>query len=220
MEYGNTKTSDGELTCFHLQTLSVEERLETLLKANAAIANHKMRFPKERDEFEALSMRRPIGCERTFSLFGAMLGSLVPASIFLSYIFAKNANGEEFWPSLIMSVTTFVCAVVGFYSGTLVGKAVRTIENLAFATKLLALIVIGLLWGMASGGAGGLFIFLIGAFFGAIIGGVVGAVALPAFALPYFALSKGGMIDLRHFLPLSMGTTLSICAYVFGFLFR
>ena len=64
---------------------------------------------------------------------------------------------------------------------------------------ILALPFLGLLWGIVSGGAGGIIVFIIGAFFGALLGGIVGSVALPAFTILHRSLKKGEMIELKHF---------------------
>jgi hypothetical protein len=73
-----------------------------------------------------------------------------------------------------------------------------------------------ILWGIIAGGSGGLIIFLVGAFFGAFVGGTVGAVALPAFAVFHRVLKRGDVMEYKHFLPLALGVTLTICSFILG----
>ncbi|NNE98413.1 MAG: hypothetical protein HKN25_05255, partial [Pyrinomonadaceae bacterium] len=72
------------------------------------------------------------------------------------------------------------------------------------------------LWGVLSGGAGGLFIFLIGAVFGAMIGGMVGSVGLSAFAILHRILKRGDLMSRDLFYPLAFGVTFAICALILG----
>lgn len=220
MENGLTTSFDSKLVCGDIEAEESSERLERLLQANSEIADQKRLYPTEREAFESQTMSHPLGPETVFPYFGLMLGSLPPASIFVAFTFAKGIQHAEFWPTFIMSITTFVSSVVGYYSGILVAKAIKNLTNASFGRRVIACLGIGTLWGIAAGAAGGLFIFIIGAFFGAVIGGLVGAVSLTAFSVPYFALKKGGMIEFSHFLPLSLGITFSICAFVLGFLVR
>lgn len=220
MEYGLTTSLYSKLVCGDIEAEESSQRLERLLQVNSAIADHKRLYPTEREAFESQTMRYPLGPDTVFPYFGLMLGSLPPASIFIAFTIAKGIQHAEFWPTVIMSITTFVSSVVGYYSGILVGKSVKGLFGASFSRRTLACLAIGILWGISAGAAGGLFIFIIGAFFGAVIGGLVGAVSLTAFSIPYFALKRGGMIELSHFLPLSLGITFSICAFVLGFLVR
>ena len=160
-------------------------------------------------------MRHPLTHEKVFAYYGLMLGSMPPISIFILFSLSNsNVAAPVAW--LLMAITTFVSAVTGYSFGKVVGTMVRKNEDRKLAELTMRLIAIGVLWGAIAGGAGGLFLFVIGAFFGALIGGVVGGVALPAFAIPYLAVKSGGVIDLKHFLPLSLGITFTICAFILG----
>ena len=100
------------------------------------------------------------------------------------------------------------------------GRWVDMLEARPMRVRLPLLALIGALWGIIAGGSGGIFIFVIGLFFGAVLGGAVGMAVVPAFALPYYAVRRAGLIDTRHFLPLALGSTLTICAIVLGTVFR
>lgn len=62
----------------------------------------------------------------------------------------------------------------------------------------------------------GIFIFLIGAIFGAMIAGAVGGLALPIFTIFHRWLKKGEVIERNQFLPIAMGITFIICALILG----
>jgi hypothetical protein len=75
---------------------------------------------------------------------------------------------------------------------------------------------LGWFWGMIAGGSGGIVILIVGAFFGAVIGGLVGLFALPVFTIFHRLLKKGELIDRRHFLPLAFGITFIVCGFILG----
>lgn len=193
--------------------LDLENRLQWLLAANAEMAKHKTEFPTRAIELERAMMKRPLNAKQTFSWLGAMLGTFPPATLFA--MFLVSSNGPE--PAIVVALlglVTAVTAVTGYFSGKVVAQLVTNIRRISLSTSLLLVPLVGFLWGAVSGAAGGLFLFIIGAAFGGAIGGAVGAVALTAFFLLYRKLTVAGMIELTHFLPLSLGVTFTICAYL------
>lgn len=197
----------------------IERRLDFYLKANAATAAEKKLFPTQDDEIAARSMSRPLSPEKAFAYFGAMLGTLPPISFFLAFELSRKPQIAAF-VIILMSVTTFVSAVTGYSFGKVIGVLVRKVETDGFAGRIAKLLLIGAMWGAVAGAAGGVFIFIIGAFFGAVLGAAVGAVAVPLFTLPYLTVKHGDRIDLRHFLPLSIGVTTIISMFILGSVFR
>jgi len=109
-----------------------------------------------------------------------------------------------------------VSAVVGFLSGKWIGKMVTNVEQMPWVSMLILLPFIGTLWGFMAGGAGGFIFFVVGAIFGALIGGVVGAAALSVFGILHRIVQRGGLIETKHFLPLSLGVTFTICSVILG----
>ena len=89
-------------------------------------------------------------------------------------------------------------------------------EKWSWGGMLLIMPFIGILWGIMAGGAGGIFIFVVGAVFGAIIASMVGGIALPVFTIFHRWLKKGDVIDRNQFLPIALGITLIISAFIFG----
>jgi len=116
----------------------------------------------------------------------------------------------------VMLIMNLVSAVVGFLSGKWIGKMVTNVEQMPWVSMLILLPFIGTLWGFMAGGAGVFIFFVVGAIFGALIGGIVGAIALPTFVIFHRILQRGDDIELKHFLPLSLGVTFTICSVILG----
>ncbi|MGI8469224.1 MAG: hypothetical protein ACR2N3_12310 [Pyrinomonadaceae bacterium] len=191
---------------------SGEEGLNALLAANAEIAREKTLFQNYGEQFEASLMKNPLTTEKAFAYFGLLLGIFPPASIFLK-MFHKNIE-----PGIVVLFVfvNLVCAVAGYFSGKLIGRMARAVENYSWNKMLLLLPLIGILWGIIAGGIGGIFIFVIGAIFGAFIAALVGSVAVPAFTIFHRLLKCGEMIERKHFLPLAFGITFIVSAFIFG----
>lgn len=167
----------------------------------------------EREMLEAELMKNPLSLEKTFSYFGLLLGAFPPAAMFIRFAMDGKLDG---WVFGVMFIVNLISAVVGFFSGKLVARAMRNLENKGWAKMLLAMPFLGLLWGGASGAAGGVVVFVFGALAGAVLGGAVGAAALPVFAIFHRWLKKGEFIELKHFLPVAFGIVLTICGFIFG----
>jgi len=183
------------------------------LAINAETARQKAMYRTDREKLEAELMKKPLGLEQTFAYFGLLLGAFPPAAMFIRVAVDGKLDG---WVFGVMFIINLISAVVGFFSGKLVGKAIRALEKMNWLSMILLLPFLGLLWGMASGGAGGIIVFVFGAIFGAILGGIVGGVALPVFTIFHRLLKKGESIELKHFLPVAFGVTFIICGFIFG----
>lgn len=170
-------------------------------------------YHSDREQLEAELMTNPLSLEKTFSYFGLMLGVFPPAAMFIRVAIEGRI---ESWIFGVMFIINLIAAVVGYFSGKLVAKAVRPLEKFSWTGMILALPFLGALWGIVSGGASGIIVFLIGAFFGAVIGGLVGSLTLPVFTIFHRLLKKGEMIDRKHFLPLAFGITFIICGFILG----
>lgn len=195
------------------------QRLNTLLAVNAEIAREKSLVRSERERLDVELMKNPLTTEKALSYFGAMLGLFPPFAMFSRFVFEhfKNPVGsEDFWIVPLLLFVNLVCTVAGYFSGRLVGKIVAELERSSWTGMLLALPFIGVLWGIITGAAGGVFIFVIGAFFGAMIAAAVGSVALPAFAVFHRLLKKGDLIEEKHFFPVALGIACVITAFILG----
>lgn len=213
---GNVRTAtQNDLT---LRSFDADDtaRLDQLLAANAEIAKRRVIFRSDREELDALTMKRPINAEQAFAYLGLMLGTLGPFSIFLSIVL--NANLD---PGLIMFLFLFlvanaVTATVGCFSGKTVGRAVMSFRNRSWPSYIALSSLLGIVWGGFAGAVGGIFLFVIGGLFGAIIGAGAGAFVLPTFAIAHRLLSSGDLIETKHFLPVAFGSVLTLCAFILG----
>jgi MFS family permease len=194
-----------------------KQRLDALLAANAENAREKALYRSEREKTEAALMENPLSVEKTFAFFGLLLGAFLPSAMFIRFLAEKGVfHREDFWIVGVLAVINLITATVGFFSGKLIGRVVRELEKFSWSYMLFSLPFIGILWGILAGGAGGVIIFVIGAFFGAALGAAVGSVALPAFTIFHRLFKRGDKLDRKHFLPLAFGITFIISAFILG----
>lgn len=194
----------------------VQTRLNALLALNRETAREKELFRSERERFEAGLVKNPLTAEKAFAQFGLMLGAFPPMAIFGRFIANTSNRSEDSWIILLLIFVNFVCAISGYFSGKLIGKMVAETEKWNWAMMILIAPFIGILWGIMAGGAGGIFIFVIGAIFGAMIASAVGGLALPIFTIFHRWLKKGDVIEQNQFLPIALGITFTICAFILG----
>lgn len=194
------------------------QRLNTLLRINAENAREKSLVASEAEKAEAAMMKNPLSIEQAFAYFGILLGIFPPAALFLRFILEKRGffGSEDFWFIGIFAIVNLVSAIVGYFSGKLIGRIVRKTEQMSWIKMILLIPFIGILWGILAGGAGGAVFLIIGAIPGAILGAAVGSFALPIFTIFHRLLKKDEQIDRKHFLPLTFGITLVISAFLLG----
>ena len=162
-------------------------------------------------------MDDPLSVEKTFAYFGLLLGVFPPLAMFIKFFSEKGIfRGEDVWIIGVVAIINLISAIVGYFSGKLVGKIAFELEKTSWTKMLLILPFIGIFWGILAGGAGGVIVFVVGAVFGAILGAMVGAVALPVFTLFHRLLKKDDQLDRQHFLPVAFGIALIISAFILG----
>lgn len=194
-----------------------EQRLEKLLAVNAETRRQKAMFRSEREMLEAALMSNPFPLEKTFAYFGLLLGTFPPAAIFLRLLIdARIFQSDAFWILGVFFIVNFISAVVGYFSGKFIGRTIRELEQVSWTKMILTLPFVGLFWGVLAGGAGGLVIFIFGAFFGALLGAAVGSVALPLFTVLHRLFKRGENIEGNQFLPFAFGITFIISAFILG----
>lgn len=222
MEYGNNQIAASPAN--RLSTANSEhtdefvcQRLDLLLQKNLEFAREKSLYATEREKLEAALMKNPVSIEKTFRRFGLMLGIFPPAALFAHFLMdGRFFQGGDVWFLGVLAIVNLISAVVGFSSGKFIGKLVFELEKGSWSRMLLTLPFIGIFWGMIAGGAAGIIIFGIGAFFGAMVGSLVGAAALPFFSIFHRLLKRGDEIENKHFLPLAFGVTFIISAFFLG----
>lgn len=183
-----------------------------ILAANAEIDREKATFEDHHEQFEAALMRNPLTTEKAFSYFGLQIGIFPPAVIFYQVI----KNNPEPGMIILLLFVNLICAAAGYFSGKLIGKMILVAEHYSWNKMLVLLPFIGILWGLIAGGIGGVFIFLIGAIFGAIIAAMVGSAGITTFTIFHRLLKRGEMIERNTFLPLAFGISLAISAFILG----
>jgi hypothetical protein len=166
-----------------------------------------------REEQDILLMRRPLTTQQAYARFGLLLGALVPAAIFLRMLLALQAD-EQMSFFIFFSVMNFTCALVGWGMGHVTGKNIDQVERRGWHRMFFHASVKGIAWGTATGAAGGLIAFGVGAIAGAAIAIPIGIAAFASFTLLHRLMARGGMIDARHFWPLACGVILTISALI------
>lgn len=194
-----------------------QKRLDALLALNAATAREKSLFASEQTRVEAASMQNPLMTKQAFAYFGLLLGVFPPAAIFTRVLVdAGNLRERGFWILGVLAIINLITAVVGYFSGKLIGMMIGELEKTSWTKMLLALPFIGILWGILAGGAGGVIVFIFGAVFGAMLGAAVGSVAVPVFTIFHRLLKRGDAIEQKHFLPFAFGVAFIISAFILG----
>jgi hypothetical protein len=156
-------------------------------------------------------MRRPVSTERAFARFGMLLGMLPPAAIFLRVALLFHFSmvfGLIFLPMLL------VCALMGRRMGTVAGRTFDESERGSWCRTLIDALEDAFIWAAATGTAGGMIFFGIGAFFGFISALPVAMLAFALFAPLHRLLARDGMIEARHLAPLAWGINLTISALI------
>ncbi len=222
MEPGRSTTNFEQ--CFHPSISTVDEdravqqRLEAILDANAQIARERSLFRSDRERLEAGLMIRPIDSRKAFAYFGYMIGTLPPASLAVKAISEGAGTGSSDAIFLILLLTAaVVTGMAGYATGRFVPGLISRVADFRLPNRIALFSLIGVAWGAVSGAAGGLFLFVIGAIFAGIAGGVVGSITVPILILIHDALRRGDLIEIKHFLPIAFGITLSLCALILGF---
>ena len=196
---------------------AVAHNLNVLYEANKRIAQNKAFYPTHQSKIEASSLSLKLDFKKTYAYLGLMLGIFPPASFFALFIAESNAPPEIWIAALLMGVNA-VTAFVGYFFGKVVGSLLHDRDDRSISFYILFLPFLGFLWGAIAGAVGGVFLFIIGAFFGALIGGTVGMIALPAFYVMHRLLKHGEYLELKYFLPVSTGIVYSISAVILSYI--
>ena len=193
-----------------------EQRLGELLKLNAQIAHEKSLYRTHGERIDSSLMTSPIDSRKAYAYFGLMIGTLPPVA--LAFNFISGLNHIDGLPIILLLLTLAAATTgaVGFAMGRHMPAAVNYASRFRLPTHLIFLSMFGFAWGAVSGAVGGLFLFVLGAIPGSILGGLVGATALPVLAALHFIMRRGDLIEMKHFLPIAFGITFTICALLVG----
>lgn len=192
---------------------AVEQRLAVLRELNAEFERDSdFRRLESYDGARGTRGSRTLTYEKTYALFGAILGIFPPAAFFLRFLLGSKS---ETWLAGAGLIVIIVAAIVGYFTGKAVGRVLENVESGSWWSQLLLVPVVGLVWGIITGMASGVIIFIVGALFGGVIGGLVGAAALPAFYLLQKLLIDGNSARADRILPLGLGVALVISGIIF-----
>ena len=188
-----------------------------LIEANAQITRERALYRSHSERLEAAMMLNPIDSKKAYAYFGFMIASMPPITLAARAIsLGDGSPGIELLFIVLLVLAGLIAGSVGYLSGKLIPPAMDAFRDFRPITRILSFSLIGLAWGSAAGITGGLILFIIGAVFAGIAGGIVGAALVPVFALCHGAMRRGDLIELKHFLPISVGITLSLCALILG----
>lgn len=158
-------------------------------------------------------MRHPLTARRAFALYGMLTGALPPAAIFYKSFSWSNVTSENEL-LLICALMNVACAAIGYWFGGALGQSLTDLKRKGWHRALLGALWLGALWGWCTGSLSGLVFFGIGAIFGAFYGLLGGALAFALFTPLHRLLSRGDMIDARHFWPVACGITAALAALI------
>jgi len=185
---------------------------------NARIARERSQFRTDRERLEAVLMTAPIDSQKAFAYFGYVIGTMPPAALAMKVVSEGGSAGSSDALFLILLLTAAaVTGMAGYVTGSFIPGLISRVIDFRLPNRIAMFSLIGVAWGIVSGAAGGLFLFVVGAIFAGIAGGIIGAVTVPIFIVCHEALRRGDFIEIKHFLPIAFAITLSLCAFILGF---
>ena len=171
-------------------------------------------FRSAREEREMLLMSDPVPTPEAFAMLGTLLGLLPPAVIFFRlFRYGFDHSLGFFWFIMCLGMN-IICFAVGRALAERLGRRIDEVERRTWPRMILATAVLGLLWGLATGTAGGALVFGVGAIAGIILAVPIGIVGFALFVPLHRLLARGGMIEERHLWPLACGVTGVIVATI------
>lgn len=163
-------------------------------------------------------MRRPIATREAFAFFGLLLGAIAPAALFyriFNYgVFMENSGFKCFFFPLLFWAMNVVCCLMGRKMGGVFGGRIDNYERASWHRICVCSAGAGALWGLTTGAVGGVLFFGGGSLFGALVALPVGMLGFALFTPLHRLMTRGGMIDARHFWPLACGVVFTIAALI------
>jgi hypothetical protein len=197
----------------------VRRRIDLLLADNAELDRRAALYRTSSEEFEALSMTKPLTIEQSYRHLGFLLGAFPPAAYFIKF----GAYDVVHWQRsslgiLLLTVSiNIVCILAGMGFGKTVGRQMEKYQRSPWIKMLVFSALFALLWALITGFAGGAVVFVIGGFVGPFLAAPVALAAFPAFAALLRLNERGLLIERKHLLPITYGISLAISAFILGF---
>lgn len=155
-----------------------------------------------------------VSARDAFARFGARLALFPPAAIFLRLLWEVSDASALYWLLPLAGLMNLVCYEVGRAAAARFATAFERVEGSHFYLRLFLPGLLGMLWGMVTGAAGGAPFFGFGAFFGAVAAALVGAFGFTLFSALHRMFSRGGMIEARHLRALALVVNALIVALI------
>jgi hypothetical protein len=124
--------------------------------------------------------------------------------------------GADPFELLLWLLVVVVCSAAGYAMASNLAEKAFKAERMRWMRMLILIAVIGSAWGVVTGAAGGFFIFGLGAVVGLALLWPIGLVGFAMFASLHRLLERGGMIDMRHLLPIACGIPAIMTALILG----
>lgn len=152
-----------------------------------------------------------------YALMGWLIGTVVPLFGFgIMYLGSLNVpavapaapkSGEINLTALLILIG-FLCSAAGVISGAVIGGLMIFIRRIHWSVPIIIAPILGLIWGIITGGAGGFPVFVVGALFGAIVAAPFGVLGFLVFTALYESLARrrNGVLGWRKVLLSSVGT--------------
>ncbi len=190
-----------------------DSRLNMILAAQAELKASRTPDGELYAAAAAAAIKDPVTTEGAFRWFGLAIGTFGPMAIFTKLISSGSAEPLFIVLAALANITT---AAAGFLSGEHIGRLVTEIRRMPLPATVVMTPLLGMVWGIISGGLGGAFFWLFGAIPAAVAGGIFGAAAISIFT-PLFAFaSYTGVIERNRLVPLIIGTVFTLCAFILG----
>lgn len=209
-------TSGSHSVCAPPQVLDADTaaRLRWLEAALASDNGSRAARRRAREEEQSLAFQSPITTREAFAWFGTFLGLFPPAAIFCRLLW--RVSGEDSFAGLLALAVLMnvICCAVGRAMAIQLSGSVDRLERSSWVLMAVVPALLGFVWALVTGAAGGLLFFGVGALFGAVCAVPAGMLGFGLFAPLHRLLARGGMIEERHLWPLAYGVNGLIVALI------
>jgi len=192
-------------------------RLTALLAENAEFARRRALYRDPREELDSLLMTSPRTVAQSYGMLGLFLGAFPPAAYFIRMAYYGLGQGESIGLFLLFLIINAVCVLVGWKMGQVAGSQMLRYERRSWRKMIVFSLLWALFWAVVTGFVGGAIVFIVGGLFGAFFALPVALAAFPAFAVLHRLTERGGLIESKHLLPIAMGISLTISAFILGY---
>ncbi len=210
----NTSTAPLISRRSHVLGGVVDNRLAQLHVALSRDDEREFRQRLAHDEMLRHPFTRPLSAREAFQSFGALLGLLPSAAVFIRLLWQVNDLSAFYWLLTLAGLMNIVCCAVGRSAAAKLWDALERTEDYALAIRLFVPALVGALWGLMTGGVAGLLFFGIGAFFGSLIAAMVGAFGFTLYTSLQRMFSRGGMIESRYARSIALAVNGLIVAFI------